>query len=154
MVVDVITLRTATSRDIPFLADVIANVQAQTDPSIDVDEYRRAMVESITSYFGQDEPESVLSVIELDGAPVGRLRIVRFDDRIFLGGIQVHPDHQRKGIGTRLITDLIEESRSARKPLELDVEHANVGARRLYERLGLVRQSESEKDIRMAFVPE
>lgn len=148
-----IRLRTATHNDIPTLANVLANVQAQTDPSIDVEKARQSMIESIPDYFGKDEPESLLSIIELDGKPVGRLRVVRFEDRIFLGGIQIHPDFQNQGIGTQLITALIKESRAAGKPLQLDVERTNTRARHLYERLGLQHNGESETDIHMQFSP-
>jgi len=148
-----IRLRTATPDDIPALANVLANVQAQTDPSIDVEKARKSMIDSIPSYFGKDEPESLLSMIELDDKPVGRLRVVRFEDRIFLGGIQIHPDFQNKGIGTHLIKALIEEGRATGKPLQLDVERTNTRARQLYERLGFQRYGESETDIHMQISP-
>lgn len=148
-----IRLRTATPQDIPTLADILANVQAQTDPSIDVQKARESMIESIPAYFDKDEPESLLSMIELDDKPIGRLRVVRFDDRIFLGGIQIHPDFQNNGIGTYLITALINESRTTGKPLQLDVERTNTRARQLYERLRLQRYGESETDIHMQFSP-
>jgi ribosomal protein S18 acetylase RimI-like enzyme len=149
-----ISLRTATRDDIPVLADVLANVDAQVDPSIDVEECRKAYAEGIDGYFGADEPESTLSIIELDGAPAGRFRVVRFPDRIFLGGIQIHPAFQGNGIGTHLIMALIEESRSTAKPLHLDVDRNNVGARRLYERLGFEQHAESERDFHMTFHPD
>ncbi|MFI5693491.1 GNAT family N-acetyltransferase [Kribbella sp. NPDC051586] len=148
-----ITLRTATRDDIPVLASVLANVQAQADPSIDVEEQRRGMTEAINGYFGLDEPESILSIVEYDGVPVGRLRVVRFDDRIFLGGLQIHPDFQRRGIGTELVTALQDESRSAGKPLVLTVERDNTRARTLYERLGFELNSESDQEVQLAYTP-
>lgn len=148
-----IKLRTATRDDIPVIAHVLASVQAQVDPSIDVQQSQQAMAEDISGYFGADEPESVLSIIEVDGEPAGRFRVVRFPDRIFLGGIQVHPDFQGNGIGTYLIRALIEESRSTGKPVDLNVDRDNPRARALYERLGFERHSESEKEIHMIFHP-
>jgi ribosomal protein S18 acetylase RimI-like enzyme len=148
-----IRLRTATRDDIPVLADVIANVRAQADPSINVDECRAGTITDLGSWFGTDEPESILSVIEFNGTDVGRFRVVRFPDRIFLGGIQIHPEFQGKGIGTHLVTALIEESRSVGKPLDLNVDQTNIRARALYERLGFKRQGESEEDIQMRFDP-
>lgn len=148
-----IRLRTATRDDIPLFADVIANVCAQADPSIDVDAYRAGTTRDLNSWFGTDEPESILSVIEYDGTDVGRFRIVRFPDRIFLGGIQIHPDFQGNGIGTHLVTGLIEESRASGRPLDLNVDQINVRARSLYERLGFQRLNESETEIHMRFDP-
>lgn len=149
-----ISLRTATREDIPTVADVLANVQAQNDPAVDVEESRQAHVEGINEYFGADEPESILSIIEVDGTPVGRFRVVRFPDRIFLGGIQIHPAFQSKGIGTHLMRSLIQEGRSSAKPVHLNVERTNMRARRLYQRLGFEMVSESESDYHMAFQPD
>jgi ribosomal protein S18 acetylase RimI-like enzyme len=149
-----ISLRTATRDDIAVLADVLANVEAQVDPSIDVEKRRQVIAAGLNSGFGADEAESILSVIEFDGAPVGRFRVVRFPDRIFLGGIQIHPAFQGNGIGTHLISALIQESRSTAKPLHLDVDRNNVRARRLYERLGFEQHAESERDFHMIFHPE
>ncbi|SDS43349.1 GNAT family N-acetyltransferase [Microlunatus soli] len=148
-----IRLRTATLEDIPALANVLANVSAQTDPTVDVEKARTSMIESIPEYFGKDEPESLLSLIELDGEPIGRFRVVRFKDRIFLGGIQILPDFQNRGIGTQLIMELVDESRTTGRPLQLDVERSNSRARRLYERLGFRPYGESETDIHMQFLP-
>lgn len=149
-----IALRAASRDDIPALADVLANVEAQVDPSIDVEERRKAIADGINESFGNDEPESTLSIIEVDGAPAGRFRVVRFPDRIFLGGIQIHPAFQGNGIGTHLITTLIEESRASGKPLQLDVEKNNARARRLYESLGFEQVAESETDLHMTFHPK
>ena len=149
----IISLREATADDIPVLATVLANVQAQTDPSVDIEKARLSMIESMPSYFGKDEPESLLSIIELDGRPIGRFRVVRFEDRIFLGGIQIHPDYQGRGIGTQLIMELIDESRATGKPLQLHVDRVNTRAQQLYERLGLRRYGASETDLHLEFSP-
>ena len=149
-----ISLRTATRDDIPVLADVLANVEARSDPSIDIRERRKVIAGWMNEGFGADEPESILSIIEFNGAPAGRFRVVRFPDRIFLGGIQIHPAFQGNGIGTHLITALIQESRSTGKPLHLDVDRNNMRARRLYERLGFEQHAESEKDFHMTFHPD
>lgn len=148
-----ITLRPATRTDLPVIADILANVQVQADPALDLEQQRTALATDLETWFGQDEPESLLSIIELDGVPVGRVRVVRWPDRIFLGGIQVHPDHQGRGIGTRLITELIEEARATGRPLRLNVDKINTGARRLYQRLGFVLEAEEEHELRLVIRP-
>ncbi|MFC7620052.1 GNAT family N-acetyltransferase [Microlunatus sp. GCM10028923] len=144
-----ITLRTATRADLPVIADILANVQGQADPALDVEAQRTALAADLENWFGRDEPESLLSIIELDGVPVGRLRVVRWPDRIFLGGIQVHPDHQERGIGTELITALIEEARASGRELQLTVDKINIGARRLYQRLGFRTESETVDELHL-----
>lgn len=148
-----ITLRTATRDDLGVIADLLAKVQAQLDPAIDVERLRAALADDLPGWFGKDEPESLLSIIELDGAPVGRFRVVRWPGRIFLGGIQIHPDFQGQGIGTQLITALIEEARAAGSPLQLTVDKINTGARRLYERLGFRPESETSDELHLAISP-
>lgn len=79
---------------------------------------------------------STTCVIEMDGAAVGRLRLVVAPDRIEIAGIQVLPARQGHGIGTAVIRNVLDRAEHERVPVVLDVENDNPGARRLYERLG------------------
>jgi ribosomal protein S18 acetylase RimI-like enzyme len=56
---------------------------------------------------------------------------------IYLARIEVHPGHQGSGIGTRLISALIDEAGQKGQDLVLDVLAVNHRARVLYQRLGL-----------------
>jgi ribosomal protein S18 acetylase RimI-like enzyme len=56
---------------------------------------------------------------------------------IYLGRIEIHPDYQGRGIGTRLIRTLIDEARQNGQDLVLDVLTVNHRAQILYQRLDM-----------------
>ena len=107
-----------------------------------------------------DGPDQ-LYVIEVQGEPVGRLRTERDEvmiggravPRITLCGLQLRPPFQRRGIGSAVIRDLQAQAASSRGVLDLGVDHANAGARRLYERLGFVQSGTDEQEAHMRWSP-
>ncbi|WP_432881003.1 GNAT family N-acetyltransferase [Kribbella sp. CA-245084] len=136
-------IRPAGPDDAAFLADVtLTATRAQGRLPADFDEadwrggFEEWSLESI------DDPATDLNVIELDGRPVGRLRISRTPGSVELNGIQLHPDAQNRGIGTAIITELQSEAATRGVPLELHVERDNPNARRLYDRLGFTKTGE------------
>jgi GNAT superfamily N-acetyltransferase len=76
--------------------------------------------------------------IVVDGVPAGILAVEDRPAEIFLARIFLLPAFQRRGIGSTLITALIDRARAEEKPLRLRVLRVNPAARRLYERLGFV----------------
>src|SRR5262245_37434094 len=76
-------------------------------------------------------------IVLLSGTPIGLIKCVRNASDWHLLQIQLVPDKQRQGLGTRIIRDLMASARSANASLRLSVLRANP-ARRLYERLGFV----------------
>ena len=56
---------------------------------------------------------------------------------IYLSRIEIHPDYQGRGIGTRLIRALIDQARQRGQDLVLDVLTVNHRAEALYRRLGM-----------------
>jgi ribosomal protein S18 acetylase RimI-like enzyme len=66
---------------------------------------------------------------------LGRLYLDRGEQAWTVLDIALLPQHQRKGIGTRLLRQLLAEAVTAGKPVRLHVEQANP-AQRLYQRLG------------------
>jgi len=56
---------------------------------------------------------------------------------IYLSRIEIHPDYQGGGIGTRLISALLDEARHKGQDLVLDVLTVNHRAQALYQKLGM-----------------
>lgn len=74
-------------------------------------------------------------VIQCGAEPVGVIDWVWRDHDLYLGRIEVRPDLQGSGIGTRVLRHLAAKAARSSKPLVLEVIDVNP-ARRLYERLG------------------
>ena len=74
-------------------------------------------------------------IIELNGDPIGTVWITRESDHLWLREIQISPDRQNRGVGTRIMSDLLRQSNESGLPLRLRVLTQNP-ARRLYERMG------------------
>ncbi len=91
-------------------------------------------------------------VVEWDGRAIGFLDVMEQDESTLLANIQISPEFQRRGIGTRLIRDVLERAASRGVPVTLRVLRVNP-ARRLYERLGFEVVDTSETHYMMASHP-
>jgi ribosomal protein S18 acetylase RimI-like enzyme len=76
-------------------------------------------------------------IITADGADAGMLDVEYRPGEIYLSRIEICPDHQGHGIGTRLISALIDEATQKGQDLVLDVLTVNHRALALYQRLGM-----------------
>jgi ribosomal protein S18 acetylase RimI-like enzyme len=70
-------------------------------------------------------------------ADVGILDVDYRPGEIYLSRIEIHPGHQGHGIGTRIISALLDEAERKGQDLVLDVLTVNRRAQALYQRLGL-----------------
>jgi ribosomal protein S18 acetylase RimI-like enzyme len=83
-------------------------------------------------------PDAKYDVILVDGRPAGRIWVGSDDEQIRLLDIALLPEFQKRGVGTVLIRQLIDESIRAGKQLRHMVFALNDNAQRFYERLGFV----------------
>ena len=80
-------------------------------------------------------------IIMCGGEDIGRLSVDRYPDRIEIRHIEILPQYQGQGIGSRIISDILNEARELGVPVTLTVLNLNP-ARRLYERLGFRKVDE------------
>lgn len=73
-----------------------------------------------------------------EGHRLGRIYVARSDEEIRILDIAFTPEHRKKGFGTLIIRDLLNEAAQARKPVRIYVESLNP-ALGLFERLGFLR---------------
>jgi GNAT superfamily N-acetyltransferase len=139
------TVRPATLDDVELISQIVYATYVEDDPDMTpaekqgwLDDYR---VTTRNEVLGRVE-NSTTNVICLGDEGVGRLRVVRTPEKVFIGGIQVHPAFQGRGIGTAIITALLEEAGGKGIPVELRVHKTNGNAERLYTRLGFRRHGE------------
>lgn len=153
---DGVRCREATSSDIDFLTDVVIEAtrqQGRWPADLDEEGFRTGhRVRSAREVEGQI-PGSTTYVIEVDNVRQGRLRVVRDSARVELAGIQLLPRHQSHGVGTQVVRGLKNEAVASGRRFELSVEKDNPRARALYERLGLVWESETPEEDHLIWPP-
>ncbi len=152
-----VTVRPATEDDREFLVGVYYSVReeelAQAPWS---DEQKRAFVEmqfqaQHTDYH-ERFPAARYDVILLGEEPIGRLYVDRRPTEIAILDIALLPRHRGRGIGGRLLAELIAESEATAKPLQIWVEKFN-RAQSLYRRLGFAAVEDTSVFFRMVRVP-
>jgi GNAT superfamily N-acetyltransferase len=110
--------------------------------------HKAAMGDYITAIWGWDEQRQRdyqarsfnpgrWQIITAGGTDIGMIDVEYRPAEIYLSRIEVHPSYQGHGIGTRLISALIDEARDKGQDLVLDVLTVNHRAQALYRRLGM-----------------
>ncbi|MBL7129034.1 MAG: GNAT family N-acetyltransferase [Ignavibacteria bacterium] len=77
-----------------------------------------------------------LQIIEVQKKPVGSLEILDKDDHLLISGLYIIQKFQSKNIGSTIIRNIIEDSKSKKRTIKLNVLKANERAKQLYESLG------------------
>lgn len=95
-----------------------------------------------------------ISIIEVDGVRNGMVQLFDEPGAVEVGEIQVQSSHQNRGVGTRVLMDIIANARRHRKYVRLRVGLKNDKALKLYERLGFRRVSQSETHNQLEYEPE
>lgn len=90
-----------------------------------------------------------ISIVLVSGEPVGVLQLFDSADSVEIGEIQVLPTHQNCGVGSRILSDVIEHANEKGKPASLHLGLRNEGAFRLYRWLGFEETGRSDTHIFM-----
>ncbi|WP_352128032.1 GNAT family N-acetyltransferase [Mesorhizobium sp. dw_380] len=133
-------LRPAAEADLPFLSRLYASTrmeelavtawtEAQKSTFLDM------QFQAQHAHYHKHYPEADWLVVEHAGQDIGRLYIERWPSQHRIIDIAFLPAHRRKGYGSALLRDLIDEAWLAGKSASIHVEKNNP-ARRLYARLG------------------
>jgi GNAT superfamily N-acetyltransferase len=88
------------------------------------------------------------SILELDGEPIGCLCVKQSDTEVRLIRLFILPEFQRRGLGTRILEEVLASANELGLPVSLRVLRVNP-ARRLYERHGFVVAAENETHYTM-----
>ena len=109
--------------------------------------HKAAMGDYITAIWGWDEQRQHAhharsfnpgrwQIITVGRTDIGMLDVEYRPGEIYISRIEIHPDCQGQGIGTRLISALADEATAKGQDLVLDVLTVNHRAQALYQRLG------------------
>lgn len=97
-------------------------------------------------------PNARREIVEVDGEAVGRVISDLEGDRLHLVDIALAPDRRGMGLGTILLTQLMDEARAAGLPMTLQVARDNP-AMALYARLGFTTVAADEVYQDMRWTP-
>jgi ribosomal protein S18 acetylase RimI-like enzyme len=97
-------------------------------------------------------PGSALDVVLIDGVPAGSIEVDRSELGIRLIDIALLPGFRGRGVGGQLLGDLQAEAAARQVPVVLTVEVDNP-ARRLYDRVGFVTVTATERHLLMRWTP-
>ena len=135
-----ITLRRSTAADRALLEAVYRSTREAELTLVQWDDAaKRAFVAqqfaAQDKHYREHYPGATLDVIEADGEPAGRLYVHWGDSDIRIMDIALLPTFRGRGIGTRLLRELLDAGRASRRSVSIHVERGNP-AQNLYERLG------------------
>jgi ribosomal protein S18 acetylase RimI-like enzyme len=148
-----VNLRPATVDDVEFLGHVLYRYMVDTLHQVAEESWDAGSRDDALQQVQGKVPNSITYVIEKAGERVGRLRLVRTPGLMEIAGLQILPDHQNRGIGTAVVTDVLSEGQQRSVAVELDVNVDNPNAERLYVRLGFRRIGRKDNDYRMRTNP-
>jgi ribosomal protein S18 acetylase RimI-like enzyme len=153
-----IALRPASDADEPFLFELFRALRAgrfdfqpggHPQMAVTVRLQFKAQEHALASHCAGSEHYIIL----LDGAPVGRLRVARDETGIELADISVLPDHQRKGIGSAVMKNLIAEAHQGGLSIRSMVAQANEASFHFYRNLGFEVTGQDAGYVRLRWRP-
>jgi len=146
------TLRIARKEDLHFLFEVSTKamlpIRKMLQPNLELN-----LEKEFKEYSKKFTPEKI-QVIQFGGIDVGRLRVVRSTVEIYVGGIQILPAFQDKGIGSAIFMDLIKEANELKIPIKLEVAKVNEIAKKFYKQFGFVKVDEKNTDFILEYHPK
>ena len=142
------SLRPATSDDREFLYTLHrASMREYVDATWGWDEdWQR-------TYYDDRFDVDGVSIVMSYGQAIGTLSVSHDDDQVVLNALELLPEYQRRGLGTAITQQVIENAAREGKPVWLQVLKVNP-ARQLYERLGFDTTGESPTHYHMLRRPE
>ena len=106
--------------------------------------------QTIEEVFDEFQKGIILKKTDEKGRIIGSVRAYQDGEKVYIGKLMVHPEMQRKGIGTELLLDIENEFSNCR--YELFTSTRSVGNIRLYERLGYKIFKEEKISAELQFV--
>ena len=90
--------------------------------------------QTIEEVYNEFQKGTILKALDDIGVIIGSVRAYQENGTVYIGKLMVHPEMQRKGIGTKLLLEIEREYPNQR--YELFTSTKSISNIRLYERLG------------------
>lgn len=141
--IDGLSVRPERSGDRQFLEHLYASTRERELRAVDWPQdareaFLRQQYEAQHTHYRRHYPDAKFWIIESESHPVGRLYLELRDDEIRLMDIALLPEHKGRGVGTVVVTRIIEIAAENAIAVRLHVEPDN-RAVNLYRRLGFVK---------------
>jgi ribosomal protein S18 acetylase RimI-like enzyme len=125
-----VMLRPARPEDTTFLFSVYASTRRPELAPLGWDDeaaqaFLRAQFEHEDYDWHNHLPGAECMVVMRGRLPVGRLYVARSAHEIRVLDLTLLPEHRRQGIGTMLLTTLLDEARATRRTVRLHVDRSN-----------------------------
>ncbi len=121
------------------------------------DPVRRQLLEmqfrAMTMSYRAGFPAACFEVFTLNETPIGRLITDRNAGRLSIVYVALLPEWRNKGIGTLLMTSVLNEARRRHEPCEATVALDNPISQRLWSRLGFIERRRNLTDIVLEWRP-
>lgn len=143
--VDLIQFRPVQADDRELLFAIYASTRTEELAPLDWSDaqkegFLRMQFDAQRTSYERGYPGAEFQIILVAGEAAGRLYVHRREKEIRVMDIALLPAFRGRGIGTALLTDIVEGGRRTARPVTIHVESFNP-ALRLYERLGFRRVS-------------
>jgi GNAT superfamily N-acetyltransferase len=150
-----VSKRPATVDDEPFLRSLFCKVRAAE--FLGIPEAQRSPLlnmqfDAQRTHYTAAFPGAETSVIECDGQPVGNLILACMPAAIRVVDVNILPAWQGKGIGSRILAEVLSSADEEGRPTLLQVFATN-RARRLYARLGFEEEGAEGPYLSMKRMP-
>ena len=153
-----ISFRPVAPEDEAFLIKVYGSTRSEELARVPWTEAQREaflkmQLEAQQNHYKGLYPTADHHIILADERAVGRLYVARLKEQIRIADITLLPEARGRGIGTRILKDLMAEAAREAKPVRIYVESFNPSLR-LFERLGFSKTSEQDFYWLMEWRPE
>ncbi len=98
------------------------------------------------------DPEGI-TLVHKEQELAGYSHVENRGAQMFIRMIVVHPQHQRKGIGSKLLESIIAAGKVQSKNIGLEVFKINYEAKKFYERYGFNVEGETSSSYVMSLMP-
>ena len=90
--------------------------------------------QTLEEVYEEFEKGTVLKAVDEEGGIIGSVRAYQEEGTVYIGKLMVHPNMQKRGIGTKLLLEMEKEYPNQR--YELFTSTKSISNIRLYEKLG------------------
>jgi ribosomal protein S18 acetylase RimI-like enzyme len=152
-----ITFRPTTDDDLPLLERIYASTRAEELKLTDWSDEQKAafckqQFEAQHKYYHDMFADAHYNLILEAGQPIGRLYLDHREEEHRVIDIALLPAHRGRGIGRKLMQDVLDEAAAVGKRVRIHVEQNNP-AMHLYNRLGFQKIEEQSVYWLMEWVP-